>query len=429
MADSPASVPSVPPKPIRSKKWALIAVCAVAGIYTILMLLDSGKPAAKPKPDQVIANAAAASPEAGQNFNDQLQREANNLLAKRQQMQATAQNFTSLADVVSHLPACDDAERAKLRGQYYVAIGPNSQTIRLACDSNNVWTPVPDEVSGIQPMTPQQERAAGSAGGAGNEGLSKKERLAQARQAALDSSSVALDYSSAKPVVEKGNAPVAESTPAQLLPASAESPEKTPAYPWDTYSGSLYRVFEGDVIEAILTNRLAGEFSGPVNVMVTTNLYSHDRQHILIPQGTRILGESSRVSVAGQRRLAVVFHRVIMPDGFSVDLDKFAALDQQGASGLTGRVSTHWPKMIATAVLIGAIGGLAQVGNSGTLTTAGQIRIGVGQQTGQEATQILDRMLNVLPTVTIFEGTRVRIWVQRDLTLPAYEHHTVLPTL
>ena len=92
-------------------------------------------------------------------------------------------------------------------------------------------------------------------------------------------------------------------------------------------------------------------------------------------------------------------------------------------------MNTHWPKLIATAVLVGAVGGLAQVGNTGTLTTMGQIRMGVGEQTGQEATQILERMLNVLPTITIFEGTRVRIWVERDLTLPAYERHTVSPSL
>jgi type IV secretion system protein VirB10 len=164
--------------------------------------------------------------------------------------------------------------------------------------------------------------------------------------------------------------------------------------------------------------------------MVTTNLYSHDRQHILMPQGTRILGAASKVSISGQRRLATTFNNAFMPDGYPVDFPKLAGLDQQGAAGLTGRVDTHWPKVIATAALVGAIGGLSQIGASGTsLGGIDAIRLGVGQQTGQESMQILNRALNILPTVTVYEGTRVRIWVQKNFQLPAYENHTVSPTL
>jgi type IV secretion system protein VirB10 len=57
------------------------------------------------------------------------------------------------------------------------------------------------------------------------------------------------------------------------------------------------------------------------------------------------------------------------------------------------------------------------------------LETGIGAQTGQQATQILDRALNVLPTVTVYEGTRVRIWSAQDFTLPAYENHAVNPAL
>jgi type IV secretion system protein VirB10 len=103
-------------------------------------------------------------------------------------------------------------------------------------------------------------------------------------------------------------------------------------------------------------------------------------------------------------------------------------LDQQGAAGLTGRVDTHWPSLIATAVLVGAISGLSEYGGIGT-SGLDYIRFGVGQQTGQAATQILERALNRLPTITVYEGTRVRIWVQRDFTLPDVDNHTVIPNL
>ena len=137
----------------------------------------------------------------------------------------------------------------------------------------------------------------------------------------------------------------------------------------------------------------------------------------------------AQILVTGQKRLAVVFHRIIMQDGYSISLDKFRGLDQQGASGLTGRVDTHWPSLIATAVLVGAISGLSEYGAIGTGGGLGYIGFGVGQQTGQAATQILDRALNRLPTITVYEGTRVRIWVQRDFTLPDVDNHTVIPNL
>jgi hypothetical protein len=63
----------------------------------------------------------------------------------------------------------------------------------------------------------------------------------------------------------------------------------------------------------------------------------HDGQQLLIPQGSRILGEAKRVTAFGQERLAVLFHRVIMPDGYSVSLDQFKGLNQVGETGLRSR--------------------------------------------------------------------------------------------
>ena len=71
--------------------------------------------------------------------------------------------------------------------------------------------------------------------------------------------------------------------------------------------GQKYRLFEGTVIETVLTNRLDGSFSGPVNWMVTTNVYSHDRQHVLIPQAAVSWARSEALETFGQQRLAVCF--------------------------------------------------------------------------------------------------------------------------
>jgi type IV secretion system protein VirB10 len=80
--------------------------------------------------------------------------------------------------------------------------------------------------------------------------------------------------------------------------------------------GEQHRIFEGTFLETVLTNRLDGSFSGPVNCMVTTNVYSQDRRKLLIPQGSRVLGEISRVETFGQQRLAVTFHRLFLPNGY-----------------------------------------------------------------------------------------------------------------
>ena len=80
-----------------------------------------------------------------------------------------------------------------------------------------------------------------------------------------------------------------------------------------------YTLFEGTIIETVLTNRLDGTFSGPVNCLVSVPVYAAD--HLVIPAGARVLGEARAVNTFGQSRLAVTFHRVILPNGAHVDLD------------------------------------------------------------------------------------------------------------
>ena len=189
--------------------------------------------------------------------------------------------------------------------------------------------------------------------------------------------------------------------------------------------GKSFRLFEGTIVEAVLTNRLAGSLAGPVNCMVTTDVYSHDRQHLLIPQGSRVLGEVRAVTSFGQQRLALTFHRVVMPDGFSVSLDQFRGLNQIGETGLRDRVDHHYLQTFGVSIAIGAIAGLSQANTrSGFDVSAGDAyRQGVSASLSQSSLRILDRYLNVLPTFTIREGHRIKIYLAADLALPAYNHH------
>jgi type IV secretion system protein VirB10 len=211
---------------------------------------------------------------------------------------------------------------------------------------------------------------------------------------------------------------------AAAAPASAEKPPK----PLDFDAArKTYWLPEGTVIEAVLTNRLDGDGVGPVNCMTTTDVYLPGTRLRVIPQGSRILGEASKVSATGQQRLAVAFHRIIVPGlhEYSIPLDsKPPALAQAGDVGLHDKVNSHYAQIFGASLAIGAIGGLAQIGNGQNgfgYDPSVQFRNGVTSGMAQSSDRILDRFLNRLPTITIREGTRTRILLTDDLRLPAFE--------
>jgi len=207
----------------------------------------------------------------------------------------------------------------------------------------------------------------------------------------------------------------------------SKSPAAGPARAPAAATGKTYVVFEGTVLETVLINRLDGQMAGPVECLLTGDVYSHDRQHLLIPAGSKLLGETRKVENFGQNRLAVSFHRLLMPDGYSASLDHFQGLNQIGDAGLRDQVNNHYLRIFGVSLAIGAIGAVAEGGTSGGLTASGTdlMRQGFAQSTAQSSAQILDRFLNVLPTVTIREGHRIKVYLSGDLALPDYTNHTM----
>ena len=201
-------------------------------------------------------------------------------------------------------------------------------------------------------------------------------------------------------------------------------------YDFDTYDGRLYRIFEGTVLEGVVTNHIDGGFSGPIMVSLTTDLYSHDHQQLLLPQGTRLLGDVQSVGNAQQRKIFVTFHRAICPDGFSLEFAKYIGLDQIGTTGLATKVNHGYLQAFAAAAAIGGLGGLAQIGNGGSvLDPSVQIRNGISEQSAVEGEQVLNHFLNRLPIITLKEGSRARVYIGTDLLIPSYAEHRVDPTL
>lgn len=190
--------------------------------------------------------------------------------------------------------------------------------------------------------------------------------------------------------------------------------------------GQPFVLFEGTTIDTVLVNRLDGEFSSPVKAMVTNPAYSQDHQHILIPEGTFLLGDVQKVSSLGQKRLAVTFHRMLMPDGYSVDLDQFHGLDQAGDTGLKDKVNNHYRQIFGASIALGVIAGAAQATNQNqgyNESGSEAYKAGIASNLSQSGANALNRFINILPTITIREGHRIKTYITQDMLLPAYENH------
>ena len=207
--------------------------------------------------------------------------------------------------------------------------------------------------------------------------------------------------------------------------AAATDTKRAPEVNLNAAHGQPYVMWEGTTIDTVLVDRLDGEYAGAVKVMVTNPVYSEDRQHVLIPAGTFILGDTQKVSSLGQKRLALTFHRMLMPDKYSVDLDKFQGLDQAGETGVKGKINNHYMEIFGASIALGIISGAAEATtNSGYNETGSDAyRQGIASSLSMSGANVLDRFINIMPTHTIFEGHRIKVYITQDMLLPAYENH------
>jgi type IV secretory pathway VirB10-like protein len=234
-------------------------------------------------------------------------------------------------------------------------------------------------------------------------------------------------HPSAEPVSLSESAAARSSSLPPTAPTQAAAANKrAPEINLNVAHGQPYAVFEGTTIDTVLVDRLDGEFAGDVKVMVTNPLYSEDRQHVLIPEGTFILGTVQKVSGLGQKRLALTFHRMLMPDKYSVDLDQFHGLDQAGESGIKDKVNNHYVEIFGASIALGVISGAAEATNlnegyneSGTEA----YKAGIASSLSQSSANVLDRFINIPPTITIRNGHRIKVYITQDMLLPAYENH------
>src|SRR5206468_2158210 len=141
-----------------------------------------------------------------------------------------------------------------------------------------------------------------------------------------------------------------------------------------------YKILEGTIIPCTLENRLNGAYAGPVKCLIANDVYARDHEHLLIPQGAEAIGEVSQVNGSTQR-LFVAFHRIIIDENHSINLDQFKGLNQIGETGLLDKVNHHYMQIFGASAAIAALSGLAEIGNygGGSYSPSSQYRAGITQ--------------------------------------------------
>jgi type IV secretion system protein TrbI len=184
---------------------------------------------------------------------------------------------------------------------------------------------------------------------------------------------------------------------------------------------SAHVIQAGAVIPAALLTGLRSDLPGQITAQVTGNVFdSPTGRHLLIPQGARLIGAyDSRVSF-GQRRILLVWTRLILPNGRSIVLERMPGADEAGFAGLEDSVDFHWGRLFLAAGLSTLLNLGLELGRDSESDIARAIREG-GQGTfGRAGDDIVRRQLSVPPTLTVRPGFPVRVIVNRDLVLEPY---------
>lgn len=184
---------------------------------------------------------------------------------------------------------------------------------------------------------------------------------------------------------------------------------------------SPYQLMAGTVIAAALVTGVNSDLPGQIIATVTENVYDTvTGRYLLVPQGSRLLGQYDSQVAYGQSRVLLVWTRLLLPDGSSIVLDRLPGVDSAGQAGLEDKVNWHWARIFEGAALSTLIGVGAELAapdrNSGnTVVVAG--RESVQSTITEVGQQLTRRNLNIQPTITVRPGFPVRVVVNKDLVL------------
>lgn len=185
---------------------------------------------------------------------------------------------------------------------------------------------------------------------------------------------------------------------------------------------SPYTIQAGATISAALLTALNSDQPGRVIAQVSENVFdSVTGETLLIPQGARLIGAYDADTAYGERRLLVVWNRLIMPNGWSIPLRAMPGADAAGSAGLSGDVDAHIGRIVVASLISAVLGVAANESEDEDDARLSQsIGDAAAQQAAQTGSRIVDRELNVRPTLRIRAGARVRVLVSQDIQLRPY---------
>lgn len=259
-------------------------------------------------------------------------------------------------------------------------------------------------------------------------------------------------------------------SPEEATLAAAEEPDKNLAFLEKSGNAAVKMekakkieridamVPQGTFIKGILETAIQSDLAGLVRAVTSEDVYSFDGRRVLIPSGTRLIGEYNAGIENGQTRVFIVWTRMLRPDGVSVQLGSTGA-DELGRGGMPGFVDNHYAQRYGSAILLSLIGGGAQFlqnwgfgadtavktvsrtlpdGSVETLTSnaselEAQARQAAADQIGQNltklATDALEKNIDIPPTIHVDQGERITVFVRRDLDFSAFYEDPVIEAL
>jgi type IV secretion system protein VirB10 len=184
---------------------------------------------------------------------------------------------------------------------------------------------------------------------------------------------------------------------------------------------SPYELRAGAVVPAILISGVNSELPGQIIAQLSENVYDTARgNYLLLPQGSRLIGEYTSNVGYGQGRLMVVWKRIVFPDAKALDIGAMPGTDGAGYAGMKDQVNNHYVRLFAGAVMLSAIeAGVTKSQPQSSLslypTTSQALDQALGQQLGLTATQLLQKNMNIAPTLNIRPGYRLNVMVTKDM--------------
>jgi type IV secretion system protein VirB10 len=189
-------------------------------------------------------------------------------------------------------------------------------------------------------------------------------------------------------------------------------------------------VWQGTIFEAVLSSNINTDLPGEVTAIIAKNIYSSlDGKYLLIPQNSKLYGSYNSSISYSQNRVQVGWHTLIRPDGYAINLGNMAATDAQGAVGVKGIINDHpfqYLKAIALMSVFNIINSEFENSTSGTDNQYVQNIMANSQSVITTlGSKLIDRALDVQPTITIKAGLKINILVNSTLALPPLKPYDV----